>query len=284
MVNDGTHGGKCAGDDMSQPEGIDNLQSMAEQTRSATKPANWLRTLNIYSVNSKRRQTRFNRLALFTPRLLYDQKTGLPTPQESISHLRPGDPADLELMLERRDRYLAVRKSIAGIHKALEFAEQMEPKELAIITNNLRGLENDAERQIQAMEEMMWRHRDREHQVMVTLAKLVSEGARLNMLDRQHQDKMRLERAGKPSNFELEMMAVDDAENDVKEAEKRLKNSQRAARMRMKKEEATWQHPVTHPADMVMDEVAHDGEGEPQPPPSEGPVEAPYHGDVNGVD
>lgn len=189
---------------MSDPETFDNLQAIGEQTK--TKPAHWFNTLHTYAQRSKRRQARFNRLALFTPRQAYDTTTGAPLPPGKISQLVHNDPADVELVLERRDRYMAIRETISTLHLQLRRVDDYKPAELIMLMNRLRMLETEGERQLKAMEEMLWRHRDREHQVMQVLSKLVSEGARLNMLDRQHNDRMRLERAGKPSNSELEEM------------------------------------------------------------------------------
>lgn len=201
------------------PETFDALQAVGEQ--NATKPANWFKTIHTYSQRSKRRQSRFNKLALFTPRQTYDPSTGKPLPPGKISTLLHNDPADVELLLERRDRYMAIRDTITALHAQLRRPDDYKPAELAMLMTRLRTLETEGERQLKAMEEMLWRHRDREHSVMTVLAKLVSEAGRLNLLDRQHNDRMRLERAGKPSNSELEEME--------REELRKLKEADRAA-------------------------------------------------------
>lgn len=184
-------------------EPLDNLQAIGDQAK--TSPANWFNALHVYSQRSKSRQRRFNKLALFTPRQQYDTKTGQPIPGGRISTLLHNDPADVEVVLERRDRYMEIRETIKALHRQLRAGgDDLDPKELNSLMTRLRQLEMEGERQLKAIEEILWRSRDREHAVMVMLSKLISEGARLNQADRMHADRMSLERAMKPSDSELE--------------------------------------------------------------------------------
>lgn len=185
---------------MSEP--LDNLQAIGEQTK--TKPANWFNQLHVYSQRSRARLRRINKLALFTPRQQFDKATGQPIPGGRLSVLMHNDPADVEVLLERRDRYMAVRDTLAALHVRLRGADDDDSKELGGLLMRMRQLEMEGERQLKAIEEIIWRSRDREFQIHKMLGQLISEGARLNQADRIHADRMSLERAMKPSNSELE--------------------------------------------------------------------------------
>ena len=212
-------------------EPLDNLQAIGDQAK--TRPANWFNALHIYAQRSKSRQRRFNKLALFTPRQQFDTKTGQPIPGGRISTLLHNDPADVEVVLERRDRYMEIRETIKALHKQLRAADDLEPKDLNSLMTRLRQLEIEGERQLKAIEEILWRSRDREHAVMTMLSKLISEGARLNQADRMHADRMSLERAMKPSNSELEEAEAEYAlkhKTELGELVKMDKESDRKAR------------------------------------------------------
>jgi hypothetical protein len=183
-------------------EPLDNLQAIGDQAQ--TRPANWFNQLHTYSMRSRARLRRINRLALFGPRQLYD-KDGAAIPGGKLSVLQHNDPADVEVLLERRDRYMLVRDTLTELHCKLRiFSDEGEPRELANLMSRMRQLEMEGERQLKAIEEIIWRSRDREFQIHKLLGQLISEGARLNQADRMHADRMSLERAMKPANSELE--------------------------------------------------------------------------------
>lgn len=193
-------------------EPLDNLQAIGEQTK--TKPANWFNQLHVYSQRSRARLRRINKLALFTPRQQFDTKTGQPIAGGRLSTLLHNDPSDVEVLLERRDRYLQVRDTLAALHPKLRTIEDdSEPRELSNLLMRMRQLELEGERQLKAIEEIIWRSRDREFQIHKMLGQLISEGARLNQADRMHADRMSLERSMKPSNTELEQAEAEWALN-----------------------------------------------------------------------